>query len=105
MALPETLTKQVVMEVAWRDFIDWAWRSKEPDLRRAFEMDTGTLPLGKSPRSPLEFMIDQACERDHQTILTAYVENFVHWVTETQWGWDEAPVAYRAKYPPSVVAL
>ena len=90
--------RQHFMYTAWRDFINFAWDSKEPDLRAAFEAETGTSPLPPHPTSAIEKMIDAATgARD--AILDAYVEAFVRWATDTQWGWDEAPASYRAKYP------
>ena len=56
------------MEGAWAAFIMWA--SREPDVLARYRGETG--------------------------YTSASAESFVVWVTETLWGMEEAPAAFRA---------
>jgi len=75
--------------IAWRDFILFAYC--EESLRKAFAEATGIRFL-PSPKNALEAMIDQATNAGDETLRA-----FVRWVTETQWGIEYAPEAYRAE--------
>jgi hypothetical protein len=70
-----------LMQVAFRDFVLWLW--DEPDMRAAFEKDTGTVPL-REPRCQLDVMIDQAAG-----VNRAYADKFMEWAVK-QWGEDES---------------
>ena len=72
-------------EVAWKDFIYWAFGSEE--MRGAFERQTKTPPMG---RSPIEVMVDQGTGFEQE-----YLRKFVLWATEFHWGMDYAPESVR----------
>ncbi|GEM_PF-2799311 len=84
------MTKDDFMALAWRDFLMFAIESKE--LCAEFEKDTGMKFIAPAT-DPFGALIDQA------TGLAAEQENvamaFAIWATRTQWGWDEAPEAFR----------
>lgn len=67
-----------VMQIAWRDFLLWAF--DQPHIRAAFESDTGRA-LPPTPRNGLESMIDGATG-----VHTAYAEAFAEWATVNLWG-------------------
>ncbi len=71
------------MEIAWRDFIVFAWDSKDPNFRDAFERQTRTSPLPPDPSDEN---------------LSRYTEAFVIWVTKTQWGLEFAPKSFQEKF-------
>lgn len=64
------MNQEDFMAGAWASFV--AWASREPDILAQFKAETG-----KSFSAP-------------------FVKDFVLWVTERHWGFDEAPLAYRA---------
>lgn len=75
-----------LMEIAWRDFLVWAFGN--PEMRKEFEADTGRSL--KAPTSPLDTMIDKACG-----VKDANMRAFIEWATVKHWGLDEAPEEYR----------
>lgn len=83
--------QEVFMEIAWRDFILWAYRF--PEIRSAFTAATGK-SLYTPPRTPLDAMIDQATKYDSDSAQT--LDEFVRWVTKEYWGEECAPEAYKA---------
>jgi hypothetical protein len=66
-------SREFFRSAAWADFIRFA--GGEPGMRQAFTADTG---------SPF---------------IEENMEAFILWVTRHHWGMDEAPAAFRAKYP------
>lgn len=80
------MTRDEFQAFAWRDFLLYAF--EQPDLRAAFEQDTGR--RFSTPSSPMEAMIDHACG-----VTTDEAMAFMVWATRTQWGWEEAPAAFR----------
>lgn len=83
--------EEYFMEVAWRDFILWAYQF--PEIRAAFTAATGK-SLYTPPRTPLDAMIDKAAGNDSDSART--LDEFVRWVTINYWGEEEAPEAYKA---------
>jgi hypothetical protein len=81
------MTKDELMEIAWRDFILWA--GSTPEMIEAYEQSTGCKMLAP-PRNALDAMIDKATGAQKES-----VEAFVLWVTINHWGAHEAPAAYR----------
>jgi hypothetical protein len=82
-----TSVRAELLEIAWRDFILWC--ASQPDAVAAFNKQTGrTFLVGNL--SPLEVAIDHATGK-----LGDDTSAFVNWVTETQWGTDEAPERWR----------
>lgn len=84
-------------EMAWRDFVIFAWG--QPDAHAAFRGATGR-PQRIAKRtggSPIDAMIDKAAggEEDEK-----YMEEFVDWVTKTQWGENSAPEKWKALQKP-----
>jgi hypothetical protein len=59
---------------AWRGFISWAF--DRPDMRRAFEEETGIVPIAPS---------------------NDYVEKFMLWATEKHYGVEYAPIEVQKK--------
>lgn len=82
------MTRDEFLEIAWRDFCLWA--ASEPDCVAAFHAETGRSFMAK-PANGLEAMIDQATGK-----IDDDARAFVDWVTDSQWGIDEAPASYRA---------
>jgi hypothetical protein len=73
-------------EIAWRDFVMWAW--SEPQMRKQFTKATG-LKIEAST-TPIEAAID-AVTGARKSVMTQFVE----WATREHWGLEHAPVAYR----------
>ncbi len=78
----------LLMEMAWRDFILWA--VQDGDVLAQYKEETGKTMDG--PASGLEAAIDEA---------TGYAESqandFVIWDTKRLWGVEEAPQRLRAE--------
>lgn len=71
--------------IAWRDFIIWAWQDDE--VRAHFEHDTGTKFPGETP---IDALIDDAT--DYSGTIA---HRFVFWATKELWGIEEAPEKVR----------
>ncbi len=67
-----------VMEIAFRDFVSWAW--EDPATRAAFEADTG-MKLPKPATTGLDRLIDEATGHYEEV-----VEAFTRWVIANVWG-------------------
>lgn len=80
-------TLDTLRSIAWRDFILWA--ASQPEAVAAFNAETGRT-FKALASSSIEAMIDRASGK-----LEADATAFVDWVTDSQWGIDEAPAAYR----------
>lgn len=85
-------TKDVLNEIAWRDFVLFAWG--EDDAHAAFRGATGR-PQRSRTKTPLDFLIDKAVggEEDEQ-----YMTEFVDWVTKNHWGEDCAPQLWKSRH-------
>lgn len=81
------MTKDDLMMIAWRDFCVWA--AQEPDAVAAFNAETGR-SFQAPPKNVLERMIDRATGK-----IEDDARAFVDWVTDSQWGIESAPAAYR----------
>lgn len=83
------MSQSVLNEIAWRDFILYAWSQDE--AHAAFRGATGR-PQRSKTNSPLDILIDRAVggEEDER-----YMTEFVDWVTKTQWGVDYAPEQWK----------
>jgi hypothetical protein len=80
------MTSNEFNALAWRDFLLLAY--VDPDTRSAFTRATG-MELTR-PASAIEQLLDNATGHRAETL-----ERFVEWATETIWGLDDAPRAYR----------
>ncbi len=85
------MTRDELQQIAWRDFITFAWN--EPQLRKAFEAETG-LHLHLLPTSSIDALVDIATGAQ-KSIDGEYMSAFVYWATKTQWGLDMAPASYQ----------
>lgn len=74
-------------EIAWRDFILFAWG--HPPIRERFTAETGLTPTA-APASAIEAMVDDATGQRAE-VLT----QFIAWATREIWGDEYAPEAYR----------
>lgn len=78
----------LLMEIAWRDFILWA--VQDEGVMAQYKEETGKTMSG--PANAIEAAIDKA---------TGYAESqahdFVIWATERLWGIEEAPERLRAE--------
>jgi hypothetical protein len=70
------------MEIAWRDFINWASRNKE--VVTQFNKETKRQFL--IPTSPINLLVDKATGKDLDD-----VQEFVFWVTKNLWGVKYSP--------------
>jgi hypothetical protein len=83
------MSRDDFMEVAWRDFMDWAIR--QDFLIAAFEQTTG-IKFRKPPKTLLDQLIDKA------TGFAGYDHTaFIIWATIWHWGEDEAPPLLKAE--------
>lgn len=81
--------KDALNEIAWRDFVLFAW--SQEDAHAAFRGATGR-PQRSKTKTPLDLLIDKAvggAEDDR------YAQEFVDWVTRTQWGENYAPEKWK----------
>ena len=85
----DAMNQQDLNDIAWRDFIIWAFNNS--DFRRAFEEATGT-PALIPTKSPIEAMVDKACG-----VKEDYFRKFGIWATKNHWGLEYAPVKMRAE--------
>jgi hypothetical protein len=76
------MNRQGLMDIAWRDFVVWAFGQKE--IISVFNKKTRNQLLCK--KSPIDFMIDEATGKTESDI-----EQFVFWVTKELWGMKYAP--------------
>ena len=76
------MTVDEMMEVAWRDFVDYC--SRQEDVVLCFNKETGRNFLAS--RSPLEAAIDRATGRDEDNARA-----FTFWVTKNLWGKEGVP--------------
>lgn len=81
------MDESTFMEIAWRDFINWA--VTKPEMISAFEASSGQRRL-TPPKNALDAMIDKATGA-HK----AYAQEFMLWATEHHWGIDDAPAKVR----------
>lgn len=90
------MTREEFNEIAWRDFIVFAWAQDE--AHAAFRGATGR-PQRPKTGSFLDAMIDKACgvQEDDQ-----YKEEFVAWITKNHWGENYAPEKWRARHGSAV---
>ena len=79
-------------EMAWRDFVLFAWSQDE--AHAAFRGATGR-PQRPQTGSFLNAMIDKACG---VTEDDKYMEEFIQWVTKNHWGENYAPKKWRNKF-------
>ena len=79
------MSQSALNEIAWRDFILFAWSQEE--AHAAFRGATGR-PQRSKTNSSLDVLIDKAVggEEDER-----YMAEFVDWITKTHWGVDHAP--------------
>jgi hypothetical protein len=70
------------MQLAWRDFVMWAF--EQPEIRADFEAATGTPALPGKPSSVLDLMIDDATG-----VNESYAGKFLEWATDNLWDSDE----------------
>lgn len=80
---PEYAPTDPLMQLAWRDFISWAF--DQPQIRQDFEQATGQRSLPPA-RTPLDLMVDDATGAH-----SAYAEAFIKWATEAMWDAPEPP--------------
>lgn len=79
----------ILMQVAWSDYLAFAVQSEE--VKQAFERETG-IAFPAVPESPLDAMIDDATGyRD------AVIRDFAYWATLTQWGEEGVPEKFLAE--------
>ena len=81
------LSNQDLLDLAWRDFIIWAFDN--PQIRQHFEESSG-MPALAETNSPLNFMIDRA-----SGLREDYFYKFSIWATEAIWGMERAPAKMR----------
>lgn len=77
---PAHIRDNPIMQIAFRDFMDWIWR--EDGAHEAHCKATGMAPLATG--SPIDAMIDKATGHGD-----AYARSFVDWAIKTQWGEEE----------------
>ena len=82
---------KLLNEIAWRDFVMFAWGQE--DAHAAFRGATGR-PQRPRRGAPLDAMIDKACGVSEDD---EYMAAFVRWVTENHWGAEFAPAAMVAE--------
>jgi len=86
----ENLGLQDLKDLAWRDFIIWAFTHDQ--IRSDFERSTGVPPLRKA-KSPLDLMVDEACG-----VKDTYFFEFSIWATAYLWGMDYAPLKMQEEW-------
>jgi hypothetical protein len=89
------VTQDDFNDVAWRDFIYWA--ISQVSLMEQFCRETGKqMPSADPSVRRLERMIDEAVGRDDEG---EWLVGFVDWATNTIWGAEYAPQAWRDQQP------
>jgi len=83
---PAYIENNLVMQLAFRDFVMFAWEDKK--MRAEFERETG-MKRTPAPTSPLEVMVDEATG-----VHSEYANAFFAWAVK-QWG-DEDDPEYQA---------
>ena len=81
-------------EIAWRDFLFFAW--SQEDAHAAFRGATGR-PQRTSARTggtPIDTLIDKAMGGQEDD---RYMEEFVDWITRNHWGENYAPEKWKRK--------
>lgn len=81
------MTPDEFNQIAWQDFIVWAWN--EPEMRALFTAATG-IEI-QQVTSPIYAAIDAATG-----LGESVAGRFVEWATLEHWGIEDAPAAYRA---------
>lgn len=84
-------SQEVFNEIAWRDFVMFAWSQEEAHV--AFRGASGR-PQRSKTGSPLDLLIYKAVGGAENA---QYVEDFVRWVTEEHWGENFAPKKWRKR--------
>lgn len=79
--------REAFMEIAWRDFILWAYR--DADVLAQYRAETGRELLPPAAR-PIDAAIDAATGANE-----ASMKAFVFWATERLWGIEDAPAKLR----------
>jgi hypothetical protein len=87
----ETDVRAMLNEIAWRDFITFAW--EQEDAHAAFRGATGR-PQKSRTRSPLDALIDKAVGGQEDE---TYITEFVDWVTLNHWGENYAPEKWKQR--------
>lgn len=82
----ETGMGNPLMDIAWRDFINFA--AQHDEIVAQFNHETGSSFM--LPGSPIELMIDGATGK-----VEADAKAFVFWVTKWHWGLEYAPEKLR----------
>ena len=85
------MTREELQEIAWRDFVMFAW--SQDDAHAAFRGASGR-PQRSTTGSPIDALINKAVGGDEDD---GYMAEFVEWVTANHWGANYAPEKWRAR--------